>query len=416
MEYPKLRPLEAFPVENNMICIRDPLNFSDKMLLLPPDIFFICALFDGRHSILDIQAEYTRRYGDLIFSARINKIIEQMDECLFLENSRFHEVRKNVIEGFKNSGIRPATHAGISYEEKPDKLTQQLEDIFKQSGCSDFSRGFGVNDGNNQNLTGLVAPHIDLRRGGTCYAWAYSELQRKSRSQTFVILGISHSLTKTRFVLTDKDFDTPLGIIKTDKDFVRRLAGLCTTDFFLDEFAHRNEHSIEFQTLFLQYLFGGKKNFRIVPVLCAAIPLSGSSDEDNQTAAEVNEFLSALKNVILEYGSEICCIAGVDLSHMGRRFGQELTLSESFLRWAEEEDRKMLQPVLDLDAEKFLDFIKKEKDKRNVCGVPAIYSLLKILQSGGFSSSSRLLKYGRAVDPATQSVVTFAAAGFYNAS
>ena len=69
---PLLRPLEAFPVKDNLIGLRDPLGFSKQVLLLSPNTFFICTLFGGKHTIIDIQAQYTRRFGDLIFSDKIN--------------------------------------------------------------------------------------------------------------------------------------------------------------------------------------------------------------------------------------------------------------------------------------------------------------------------------------------------------
>ena len=67
-DYPKLRGVEAIPIRDNQICLRDPMGFSEKMLLLNPATLFICSLFDGRNSIVDVQAQYTRRFGDLLFN------------------------------------------------------------------------------------------------------------------------------------------------------------------------------------------------------------------------------------------------------------------------------------------------------------------------------------------------------------
>ena len=102
--------------------------------------------------------------------------------------------------------------------------------------------------------------------------------------------------------------------------------------------------------------------------------------------------------------------AGVDLSHLGRRFGQELNLSESFLKQAEAEDRRMIDRILARDTEGFFRLIQEERDRRNVCGVPAIYTLLRLL---GDSAPGRLLDYAQAVEEPTQSVVTFMGAAFY---
>ena len=77
---------------------------------------------------------------------------------------------------------------------------------------------------------------------------------------------------------------------------------------------------------------------------------------------------------------------------------------------AEQEDTKMLKYVLDRDPPGFLQSILKEKDRRNVCGVPAIYSLLKLLDA----ESTKLLKYDWAAEVPSQSLVTFAGVAFYD--
>jgi len=415
MDYPKIRPVEAFPAKDDLVALRDPQGFSDKFLVVPADVFYICTLFDGKHSILEIQEQYTKKFGDLLFGERVRELIDHLDSCLFLDNDRFEKARQEVIEEFKGAGVRGASHAGASYESDPDLLRKQLDEIF------DHKDGPGMPDTDTPTgrMVGLIAPHIDISRGGNCYAKSYWELARECRARTFVILGISHSETTRRFVLTKKDFDTPLGTVATDRELVERIAGLTdeqsgpgerSLDFFVDEFAHRNEHSIEFQVLFLQYLFGGRENFKIVPILCTTFHQYGSATVvSSEVEREVDRFVNALSRAIDER-DDVCCIAGVDLSHIGRRFGQDVSLSPELIARAETEDREMLDHVLKGDSEGFIEFIRKENDRRNVCGVPAIYSLLKVLKPG----SSALLSYDRAEEPDTGSLVTFAGAAFYS--
>ena len=62
-----------------MIAIQDPFHFSEAPMVVSPDAFFIISLFDGNHSILDIQEQYTRRYGSILFSDRVRDIIEKLD-------------------------------------------------------------------------------------------------------------------------------------------------------------------------------------------------------------------------------------------------------------------------------------------------------------------------------------------------
>ena len=67
MDNPKLRPVEAIATQDNMICLRDPLGFSDKLIFLPQDLFFIVTLFDGKHSILDRGSVRFDDVNDFIF-------------------------------------------------------------------------------------------------------------------------------------------------------------------------------------------------------------------------------------------------------------------------------------------------------------------------------------------------------------
>ena len=71
--YPKLRQVDMFPAEvsgEKVICLRDPLNLSGKILFIPYPTFFIVSLFDGQHSLADIQVEFMRRFGELLTKKR----------------------------------------------------------------------------------------------------------------------------------------------------------------------------------------------------------------------------------------------------------------------------------------------------------------------------------------------------------
>ena len=100
----------------------------------------------------------------------------------------------------------------------------------------------------------------------------------------------------------------------------------------------------------------------------------------------------------------LIAIASADLAHMGLQFGDREGINEYSLRILEEEDREMLGYVERVDGEGFFSSISKEGDRRRICGLPAIYAMLKVIDA----SEGRLLKYGQAFTPETQSVVSFA--------
>ena len=146
MDYPKLRDINAFPVQSSgqtLLCLQDPQNISEKALFVPPPLYFIVCLFDGQHSILDIQAEYMRRFGELLYTDKLQEIINRLDENLFLDGGRFQEALRQKEEGFKNASFREAVFAGKSYEGDPDGLRTQLEGYFERAngpGSSDRKR------------------------------------------------------------------------------------------------------------------------------------------------------------------------------------------------------------------------------------------------------------------------------------
>jgi AmmeMemoRadiSam system protein B len=123
----------------------------------------------------------------------------------------------------------------------------------------------------------------------------------------------------------------------------------------------------------------------------------------------IRQFIDALKESVLSLGREVCYIASADLAHMGLQFGDQQGISEYGLRVLSQEDREMLEYAEKMDEEGFFTVISNESDRRRICGLPAIYSLLKTLEA----REGKVLKYGQAFTRETQSVVSFASLAFY---
>ena len=408
MEYPKLRNINVFPIQGSgqtMLCLQDPQNISDKALFLTPPLYFIVALFDGQHSILDIQAEYMRRFGEFLYTERLQEIVAQLDEALFLEGQRFQEAWRQKEESFKRSSFREAAFAGKSYEKEPDKLRAQLEGYFTGAGGSGAP---GEKKGRN-GLKGVVAPHIDFQRGGFCYSFAHREIWEGNSSLCFIIFGTAHTPMENPFCLTRKDFITPLGTLNVDKELVDAIQSQCPDDLFKDEGVHRSEHSIEFQCIFLRYLYPEPIPLKIVPILSGSFHEAIEQGISPMEFKPIRQFIDVLKEAVLTLGREVCFIASADLSHMGLQFGDREGISEYGLRVLSQEDQEMLEYAKKMDGEGFFSSIARERDRRRICGLPAIYTMLKILET----REGKLLKYGQAFAPETQSVVTFASLAFY---
>ncbi len=401
---PRLRTVEAFPLEadgRKVIGLRDPAGFTDSVLLLPLPLLDIVSLFDGEHTILDIQAMYMRRHGELLFRERLEEILGMLDEHGFLDSPRFAERRRQIEEAFHQSPTRQAIHAGKAYAGEAEALRAQLDGFFAPPD------GPGVpGPPSERSLSAIIAPHIDFQRGGPVYAWAYREVAEKCAADLFVIFGTCHAGMADPFALTLKDYDTPLGPAPVDRELCEALARRDGKDFLGSELAHRGEHSIEFQAVFLQYLFGGRRDFTIIPILTSFLHESLMSGEEPEADPWIPRFFEALGETLAASGRRACLVAGADLAHVGPRFGDPEPVTPAVLREVEREDHATLEAVTAGDARGFYESVAKDGDRRRICGLSPIYTLLRCLGP----SSGKLLKYAQWPDP--QGTVTFASVVF----
>lgn len=405
MNFPKLRYVESFPVrsqEENYVCLRDPLNLTDKVVFLPIPIFFAVSLFDGSHSIRDIQAAFLKQFGQLLYTEKIEEIINRLDASLFLESERFREHKSNLERAFLNSPTRPSAHAGTSYPADRTELQATLGAHFEEIRREDK---FAVPDG---TPVALIAPHIDLRVGGACYAWAYEQI-RESNFDLFVILGTAHAQTRRLFAATFKDYETPLGSVKTAYSLLQELKQRCGDLLFEDEFVHKQEHSIEFQTVFLKYLLADRNEFEVLPILCGSFHRMIHEKRSPHAVDEFQRFVDALKELLKSSGLKVCLIASADLAHIGLRFGDPTPPDELELQKLKMEDEAKLRFVTQRDSEGFWESIAQDLDRRRICGFPCIYTLLNLMEA----KEGRLLRYDQMDDRNTGSAVSYASLVFH---
>lgn len=406
-EYPKLRDLEIFPLQaegKRLVGFRDPLRLVENIVVLPQELLFIVSLFDGNHSIRDIQAEHLRLSGEMLFNDQILELAQSLDQHYLLDTPRFHAYRRSLEERFRSEAVRTPILAGGAYEADPEKLRQEIAGHFTQKeGPGSLPHPPCI----PTPLKGCIVPHIDFLRGGPCYAWAYKEAAGCA-AEVFVLLGTSHVPTQQYFVLTRKAFETPLGVIPTDRAIMEHLESELGDEFYADEILHRNEHSLEFQAVYLSYLFQGKRDITIVPILCGpfhALLANGRSPKD---ADQITRFLTTLHRALERNERKACLVAAADLAHVGPQFGHNFRVGPAVMEENRAKDLAMLQSALEGDAEGFFHFIRREQDGRNICGLPPIYALLRLLGE----AKGELLQYCQWQDGEGNGAVTFASVVF----
>ncbi len=408
LHFPKLRYIEAIPHplgSREGVCIRDPKQFAENVLVLPPAVFYIVTLFDGEHSWKDIQTDFSREFGQLIPLEKIEEIVEQLDRELFLESSTFERHKRNVIESFCATPFREAIHAGSAYEGDSLLLHKQLDGFVE----SIQDKKPVDNLPENKDLSLLISPHIDLHRGGSCFAYAYRELARHDPADLYIILGTGHQSEQSLISMTRKSYVTPLGVVETDVSFVDQFSRSVSTDVFAEEILHRDEHSVEFQVLWLRKVLGDSWKGKVVPILCGSFHpyvMKGISPREDR---QVSLLLDTFRSMIEMYPGKVAVIAGVDLSHVGKRFGHPHGIPPRELDRVERDDQEVLNAIRSGNAETFYRSVEKKKDRNHICGLSPIYISLDIVQN----SKGYLLNYDRAIEEDSESVVTFASFSFY---
>lgn len=386
MERPRLRPLEAFPVDHEgqqMVALRDPAHLTDAVMLLSPIAMAAAGLMDGRRLLPEVLDEMRRRVGVAPPLQDLEGLVRRLDACHFLDSDAFRSHFDGLVQGFRELPARPPFLAGRSYPDDPAELGDHLGGLLA-----------GLSPTNGRRLVGLYAPHIDLERGAQVYGRTYVELQDAEPADLYVLFGTSHAPTRQPFALTRKGYETPLGTVETAADLVDRLASRVGGQYFEDEFNHRSEHSLEFQALFLRKVLGNAP-FRALPILCGLTPELMRPGRTPGDLPDARRFLEGLKEVLAESGLRVRFIGGVDLAHVGERFGDRGRLTPEFLSWVEAEDRRSLGHVLEGDAEGFWRSVTDDGDRRRICGLAPIYAMLSVMPP----APARLLDYRQCVDP-----------------
>ena len=175
--------------------------------------------------------------------------------------------------------MRPCAVAGMFYPRDPSHLEQLLEKFFSSTVQQGDSRG-------------IVSPHAGYVYSGQVAAHAFSTIS-PDFSGTFIIIGPSHRgyLNSVSTI----PWETPLGVVETDAEFVESL------DLDTDEYSHRDEHSLEVQVPIIKYRF---PRARIAPVMMGT-----------QDPASAQQLAEKIVTAIKRTKRDVRIVASSDFSH-----------------------------------------------------------------------------------------------------
>lgn len=213
-----------------------------------------------------------------------------------------------------------------------------------------------------QDAIGVIMPHAGYVYSGLVAGLTISKVDIK---KTAVILGTNHTGSGEKFsIMTNGSWITPLGEVKIDSEIAVSILKEGTL-LKEDSLAHLQEHSIEVEIPFLQYL---KSDIKIVPI---AVSPEASLSECRKLGEDIADGFKKI-------GRPGLFMASTDMTHYE---------SEEI---AKEKDRLAIDAILDMDEEKLFN-VAKERNL-SMCGLPAVCALISACRSLG-AKKSGLVKY-----------------------
>lgn len=251
--------------------------------------------------------------------------------------------------------------AGQFYEEDKEKLKKQLETCFSSS----FGPG-KLEKKTNKEIKAVIVPHAGYFFSGACAAHAYKKIFESGFSGTIILIGPNHFGYGTG--LSVLDWETPLGIMKTDKELAEKIKQ--NTNLKIAEHCHREEHSLEVQIPFLQYI---ENKIKIVAIVL------GSETDYKKLAKDLKK---VLKN------KKIIYVVSSDFTHYGLNYNYVPFMTD-IKENLKKLDMGAIDKIINLDAKGFGEYIFDKKI--TICGYMGILLLLEIL--GKNPTKTTLLKY-----------------------
>jgi AmmeMemoRadiSam system protein B len=390
-----IQPVTTFVEGRQMITFHDPHHLSDKRIAIDMHLLPLLQQLDGQYDLRDIQMALMKRHGGRIIPiAQVESLIEQLDQACLLKSASFHHKMNRLQAEFSSQKNRLPVYAGKSYLSEPEQLAQFIQNV--ENNLKPLH-----SENKQGSITGILAPHIDIKVAGEVYVNTYRHLKEK-HFDLVIVLGVNHQRQEELYSVSEKNYITPFGEIKTDKAFISALKkkvpeGTLTPD----DFGHKMEHSIEFQTIFLQYFL--KDPFVMVPILCGSVHEFIHERKDLFADARFQGMVHGMETLIQDRKGRVLIVAGVDFSHVGLKFGDSLP-ADSILPRAKSNDGTILSFLARSNPEKILHHAIETQDQYHVCGLPAILFFARLLRE----NHADILHFETYDERETQSAVNYA--------
>ncbi|MFM8455249.1 MAG: AmmeMemoRadiSam system protein B, partial [Ignavibacteria bacterium] len=232
----------------------DPLRYSPAPVILGLSGLQLIDKLGNEDQLTCVEIANVTYNGE-INPHDILDVVLQLSERCFLMDDEYFKRKEDVDTTFRISAIREPFCLGTVYPETTEAAISMLDDI---KGMTEQRA--------SASLSGIIIPHVELSEGTHAYSSAIRALEASTKPDLVIMFGTSHYGGEGRFIMTEKDYVTPLGRTKTNTELINLLHASSTQGLTHNDAQHRYDHSIEMVLLLLQYAYGAEQ-FTLLPVL-----------------------------------------------------------------------------------------------------------------------------------------------------
>lgn len=257
--------------------------------------------------------------------------------------------------------------AGYFYPSRRQELIDSIEWSFKHRlGPGGIPR---VYPSRIKGVIGYVVPHAGYMYSGPIAAHAYYDMASYGKPETVLIIGTNHTgLGSPISIYPGGVWETPLGVLQVDEELGKVIAE--KSDLAdLDVYAHLEEHSVEVQLPFIQYLFGD--TVKILPLVMGI-----------HTPEAARELSRSIVAGITELKRDVLIIASSDFNHYEPH---DVTIKK---------DMEAIERIINLDTEGFYQVVLR--NNISICGPGGVMTLIEVAKNLG--GKSQLLKHATSGD------------------
>ncbi len=251
---------------------------------------------------------------------------------------------------------RPCAVSGSFYPENKEELSLEIKQVL--ANAKSFSK---------EDINAIIVPHAGYIYSAQTAAQAYKTLHKKYKN--IFLIGSSHHInSNTASIYNIGSYQTPLGLIKTNKEIISALMQN-TKLFSYEKDAHTKEHTLEVQLPFLQTIY--QDGLQIVPIIIATQKLD--------TIIKISQALKPY------FTDENLFIISTDLSHFPK-FDD-----------ANNVDMRTLKAISTNNSQEFIDTLNENESlglknfHTSACGWSSILTLMQLTKDKNYKYE--LLEY-----------------------